>query len=316
MNPARPRRGIALVMALTLLALLGLAIAGGMAHTVASQRAATLSQNAATVDAAADRALGTVLGDANGYGLAALRLGETRTLNMDVADTPQLSTKLYVTRLAGGVLWMVAAVSLRADASAGRRVNLVARFPSVGALPPAAVVTRGTLRLGDGVRFTVDTSQDADCAAGLVPAAIVAPGADVHAPSGVRVDTADVARDSATYYLTQAQLASLSTASGVVHVAGDTTITGGSVDGILIVDGSLTLHGTFAATGLIVVRGGIEASDAAVTARGALLSFNASNVSTILTDLSVEYSPCVVAHVMRVALSPRVVRLRGWAELF
>jgi hypothetical protein len=170
--------------------------------------------------------------------------------------------------------------------------------------------------LGDDARFTVDTAQDAECAAGPGPAAIVGPGATARAPNGVRVDTAGAARDSVTYYLTQAQLASLAAASGVTHVTGDTAITGGVFDGILIVDGSLTLHGTFAGSGLIVVRGGVDASDAVVTLRGALLSFNASNVSTILTELSVEYAPCAVARVMRVALSPRVVRLRSWAEFF
>ena len=316
MSAKRPRRGVALVMALTLLAMLGLAIAGGMAHTLVSQRAAILSQNAAMLDAAADRALGTVLGDANAYGLATLRLGEARALDVNFADTPQLSATVEVRRLAGGVLWMVAAVSSRADTTAQRRVNLVARFPVIGSLPPAGVVVRGPVRLGDGVRFSVDTSQDSDCAAGSGAAAIVAPGGAVRAPAGLRIDTASVAGDSATYYLTQPQLASLAMAAGVVRVMGDTTISGGVFDGILIVDGSLTLHGTFAASGLIVVRGGIDAGDAVLTVRGALLSFNASNVSTILTDLSVEYSPCVVAHVMRVALSPRRVRLRSWAEFF
>ena len=316
MSGARPRPGMALVMALTLIALLGLAIAGGMAHTVASQRATLLSQNAALLDAAADRALGTVLGEANVYGLASLRLGETRAINIDVADTPQLSTTLDVTRVAGGVLWMVAAVTFREDASAGRRVNLVARFPSVGAPPRAGVVARGSLVLGNEARFTVDTTQDGDCAVGSGAAAIVAPGALVRAPTGLRVDTDAVARDTATYFLAPAQLSSLLASPGVVHVTGDTTITGGTFDGILIVDGSLTVRGTFAASGLIIVRGGIDASDAVFTLRGALLSFNASSVSTILTAVSVEYSPCIVARVMRVALTPRVIRLRSWSEFY
>jgi hypothetical protein len=307
---------MALVMALTLLALLGIAIAGGLAHTVASQRAATLSQNAAMLDAAADRALGTLLGEANSYGLATLKLGEARVFSMDAAAASEVSSTVAVTRLAGGVLWMVAAVTPRQGALAGRRVNLIARFPAIGAPPPAAIVTRGSLQLGDDVRFTVDTTRDADCEAGNGPSVMVAPGAFVHVPAGVRVDTSNAARDSATYYLTQTQLASLSAASGVVRVAGDTTISGGTFEGILIVDGSLTLRGTFAASGLIVVRGAVDVTNAVFTLRGALLSFNASNVSTILTAASVEYAPCVVARVMRVALSPRVVRLRSWAEIF
>ena len=325
MSAVRARRGIALVMALTLLALLGVAIAGGLAHTVVSQRAAMLSQNAAVLDAAADRALGTMLGDASSHGLAGLELGETRAFSMDAADTPQISATVAVTRLVGGVLWMVASVAPREDgggvgvgaAVAGRRVNLVARFPPIGAPPPAAIVARGNIRLGDDVRFTVDTTRDADCAAGVGPDVVVGPGASVRVPAGIRVDTADVARDSATYYMTMSQRAALSAAAGVVHVAGDTTITGGTFDGMLIVDGSLTLRGAFAASGVIIVRGGVDASDALFSLRGALLVYaTPPNVSTILTGASVEYSPCVVARVMRAALSPRVIRMRSWAEIF
>jgi hypothetical protein len=308
---------MALVMALTLIALIGLAVAGGLAHTVASQRAAVLSQNAATLDAAADRALGTVLSDAPLYGLASIRLGESRSFELQMAEQSEISATVAVTRLAGDVLWMVAAVASRADTSAERRVNLVARFPSIGVPPPAALMTRGNLVLHDGVRFTADTARESDCAAGAGAAAIVAPGATVSVPSGLRVDTATFARDSAAYYLTQRQLAMLSRAPGVVHATGDTTISGGTLNGILLVDGALTVHGTFAASGLIIARGVIDASGATLTVRGVLLSFAApSNVSTILTAASVEYSPCVVMNVMRVALSPRVVRSRSWAEFF
>jgi len=244
---------------------------------------------------------------------------------MDAADTPQISATVAVTRLVGGVLWMVASVAPREDgggvgvgaAVAGRRVNLVARFPLIGAPPPAAIVARGNIRLGDDVRFTVDTTRDADCAAGVGPDVVVGPGASVRVPAGIRVDTTDVARDSATYYMTMSQRAALSAAAGVVHVAGDTTITGGTFDGMLIVDGSLTLRGAFAASGVIIVRGGVDASDALFSLRGALLVYaTPPNVSTILTGASVEYSPCVVARVMRAALSPRVIRMRSWAEIF
>jgi len=65
------------------------------------------------------------------------------------------------------------------------------------------------------------------------------------------------------------------------------------------------------------VHGGVDAGDAVLSLRGALLVYaTPPNVSTILTRASVEYSPCVVARVMRVALSPRVTRMRSWAEIF
>jgi len=90
MNGMRPRRGMALVMALTLIMLLGLAIAGGLASTVASQRAAKLSQDAASLDASADRALGTVLSEAGALGLASLRLGESRAVDVAMPDAPEI----------------------------------------------------------------------------------------------------------------------------------------------------------------------------------------------------------------------------------
>jgi hypothetical protein len=308
---------MALVMALTLIALVGLAVAGGLAHTVVSQRAASLSQNAALLDAAADRALGTVLGDANLYRLAALRLGESRVVDAQPTEAPEVSATVAVTRLAGNVLWLVSAVSSRSDSLIGRRVNLVARFPSAGPPPMAAIMTRGNVSIAPGVQFSVDTTLDDDCSAGTGASVIVGPGATAQVAAGTRVDTAETARDSTAYFLTGRQLALLGAAPGVIHVTGDTTINGGAFDGILIVDGSLVVHGTFVGTGLIVVRGVIDASDATLTMRGALLSFAApSGVSTIFTAASVEYSPCVVARVMRVALSPRAVLLRRWAELF
>lgn len=308
---------MALVMALTLVALIGLAIAAGLAPTVVSQRAAMLSQTAAMLDAAADRALGTVLAEANLYSLATLHTGETRVFGMIPEDTPPISATVAVTRLGGDVLWMVAAATSRSDTLAKRRANLVARFPAVGAPPAAGVVARGNVVLRDGVRFSADTARDGDCAAGTGAAVIVAPGATADVPTGLRVDSAQFAADSAAYYLTTRQLALLSSAAGVRHVTNDTTITGGTFDGILIVDGTLVVHGTFVVSGLIIARGVVDARDATLTLRGALLSFAApSNVSTILTAGSVEYSPCIVARVMRVALSPRVVRLRSWAEFF
>jgi hypothetical protein len=230
---------------------------------------------------------------------------------------PDIVSEVGVTRVASGVLWIVGAASLKGDTTASRRVSLVARYPSIGRLPAAPIVTGGRVTLGAGVRFTADTSRDADCAVGSGASVIIAPGGAAQVPSGVRVDTAALARDSATYFLTGPQVAALASASGVVRVAGDTTIEGGSLDGILVVGGSLTLRGTFAGSGLIIVRGAIDAADAVVTMRGALLAYAAPpNVSTIFTDLSVEYAPCVVARAVRVALPPRAVRLRSWAELF
>ena len=133
------------------------------------------------------------------------------------------------------------------------------------------------------------------------------------------VATSAAALDSATYYLTARQLALLRDGGRLVHVFGDTTIASGSFDGILIVDGALTIAGPFAATGLIVARGPIDASAGSFALVGALMSFAPKNfgVAAIkFSGVTIRYSQCAVDRALRWAVSPRRVIQRSWVELF
>ena len=148
---------------------------------------------------------------------------------------------------------------------------------------------------------------------------IVAPGAVVSGGDSSRVAMRPSAADTSGYYLTASQLATLDSAHTIVHVRGDTTLTGGSgLDGILIVDGSVTIVGAYRATGLIVARGPIVATGGGFSLTGAALSFAtpASAPAIELSDATIRYSICAVARAFRVALAPRPVRQRSWAEVF
>jgi hypothetical protein len=321
MSRMRTRRGIALFAALALMALIALLVAGAVASSTAAQRSARLTFIDAALTSAADYALNTILADPHDFGLADLALGQRTLLDISVPSMKDARVFVGVTRLPGGVLWLVADAASTDVDQGHRRLNLIARFPVVGALPEAGIVARGNVHLGRDVFFQADTSHDPECTAPASVDVVIAPGAHVSGGDSSRVAIRSSAADTSAYFLMASQLAVLDSARAIVHVRTDTTITGGSgneLDGILIVDGSVTITGAYAATGLIVARGRIQVSGGGFSLVGAMLSFAepAADPAIDVSDAIVRYSPCAVAHAFRTALAPRPVSQRSWAEVF
>jgi hypothetical protein len=148
---------------------------------------------------------------------------------------------------------------------------------------------------------------------------VIAPAASVRAIDSVSVVTSAAAADSASYFLTASQQTALREGGQLVHVGGDTTIAGGTFDGILIVEGALTITGPFAATGLIVARGPVSAVTGSVSLTGAVMS-DAPQESLApaikFSGVTIRYSLCAVDRALRRSLVPRLVAHRSWAELF
>ena len=313
------RMGMAIVLALGLMMLVGLLVVGAVAVSTHAQRSSRLVATDAALTAGADYALNSVIGDPVGLGLADLPFGRTRTFDLLVPESLDVKATIAATRLPSGVLWLVAETEEEStsEIEGVRRVNLVARFRSPGGLPPAAIVARGSVRARVLVTMSVDSAGDPDCSASSSTAVIVGPGATADVGAGTPSAILQLAADSTTYYLAPKQLALLDSGAGVVHVRGDTVITGGSFDGILLVDGRLTVTGPVTMSGLIVARGPLTASSAGLSVIGALMSFApASSVAVDLASATIRYAPCVVAHAIRVALPPKPVPRRSWAELF
>src|SRR5215208_5858250 len=233
------RRGIALVIALALLTLLGLLIAGAFASSTLGERSSRLTQSDAQLAASGDYAINTVLGDPRSYGLADLPFGEARTFDVSIPNASGIRAVVSATRLRAGILWLVADVTMAGIDQGQRRVSVVARFPSLANIPPAGLVSGGNVIARESVVFVTDTSSDPDCTVLSIADVIVAPGATATVGDSTRVVVQSSAADSASYFLTSRQLAAFDSAPTVVHARGDTTI-GGRFDGILIVDGSLT----------------------------------------------------------------------------
>jgi hypothetical protein len=314
----RGRAGVALFAALAILALVALLAGGALASFRLASRSSRFANTDAVLTAAADFAVTSVAMNAVQFGLDTLPLGVARNVAPIPPSTNSVTPTVVATRLAGGVVWLVADATQGGIAGGHRRINLVMRWRSPGQLPPSALVARGDVRLAAGATFSVDTTGDADCRA--VPSAdvTVPAGAVVTQVSGTSVSSAPTAADSTTYMLTSSQIAQL-TGPGVTHVAGDTTIAGGVFQGILIVDGVLTIAGPYTVTGLIVARRSIVATSGTLVVTGAMLSFALSQTSVPAIDLgpsNIRYSRCAIAAAIRRAVPLRPVRERSWAELF
>ena len=315
----RARNGIALVAALGLMTLLGLMVAGAFAASLLGERSSRLAQSDAVLGAAADYAINTVLGDPRGHGLADLPFGQARSFDVAVPDAANVRATVVVTRLPAGVLWLVVDAALGGVDQGHRRINVVARFPSPGALPPAAIVARGNVVARDSVSFGVDSTGDPDCAVASTLDVITPSGATVNAGDSTRVGALRVASDSATYYMKARQAAMLDSAATVVHVRGDTTIAGGTFSGILLVDGSITVTGPFAVTGLVIAHGAMSAIAGGFSVTGAIIAYGdppRHGGALEIAHASIRYAPCAIASALKHAVAPRPVPQRSWAEVF
>jgi hypothetical protein len=160
-----------------------------------------------------------------------------------------------------------------AEAGVSRRENLLAR-----------------LRVPDGREVIAQDSTDVGMLGFIVLDSIGA-HADIKLPSG----------------------AALTSPTGVVHVAGDATLGGGSGSGILIVEGRLLMVGPVVFSGVIVARGGISIPAPNVTLSGLLRAAGDPPVAGAMTYTK---SEVVVQDVLTEGLRPRLVLGRRWAELY
>jgi hypothetical protein len=312
----RERRGIALFAAIALLGLVALLVGGALAALRLASRSSAFANTDAVLSNAADFAITSVAMNARQLGLDTLPLGVGRTIVPIPSSSNGVSPTVVATRLAGDAIWLVAGVAQNGLAGGQRRINLVARWRSPAPLPSTALTARGNIRLSAGAMLGVDTTGDVDCRAPPPADVSLAPGAVVIGATGTSVST-PTASDSTTYLLAPSQLAQIAT--HVTYVAGDTTITGGAFQGILIVDGVLTIAGPYTVTGLVIARRSIVATSGGLVIVGAMMSFAPVQTSVPAIDVgssNIRYSRCAITAAIRRSIPLRPVRERSWAELF
>lgn len=103
----------------------------------------------------------------------------------------------------------------------------------------------------------------------------------------------------------------------VIHMAGDVAVSGGWGQGVLLVDGYLTLTGGVEFFGVVLVRGGLafEGSGGAVTG-GAVVLGRGQEVNRLQGPASIRFSACAVERALFASAAPEVLLERGWLNLY
>jgi hypothetical protein len=104
----------------------------------------------------------------------------------------------------------------------------------------------------------------------------------------------------------------------VIHAKGDMHLTGGMGQGVLLVDGDLTITGGFWFLGVVVVRGTMRSAGGAGVF-GVLMAANVeldAVASTSLGSSYVQYSSCAVQSALNAAAMLTPVKERSWMEVY
>ena len=106
----------------------------------------------------------------------------------------------------------------------------------------------------------------------------------------------------------------------IVHInnfGGTTTITGGSGQGMLLVDGDLVISGAFTYYGLIIVRGKMSTTaGGSPTVYGSLLVQSMNFATTSFAgSANIYYSACALQRIKDAVSNPTLLRSRGYIEL-
>jgi hypothetical protein len=99
----------------------------------------------------------------------------------------------------------------------------------------------------------------------------------------------------------------------LVHAPGDLTIDGGRGQGLLLVEGDLTIRGGFDFAGIVMVRGALHGNGARITGALTVGAADSSSMS-VFHDVIVRFSRCAVHAAMLGTALPVPIAERSWFE--
>jgi hypothetical protein len=340
---ARP--GFAAPLALCMLAAVAALAAASFHAVVQGRRSATRFRGRELTASAADVGLASLLASWDVAGRDSLAIGGVDS-SAPHGHGQRAGTHTLVTRITSRLFWVEVAAQIGTGTSVEARTThhllLEVRRPDV--FPSAALISRGDVLVGPDAAILFEDSPPPgwlDCPAPdssggysvLVPQGVAArmhdgvpiPGAIAGEAAG-RAETYEqpgevsAAELAARADVTLAPGAILSqgrdsATARIVHGAGDLIVTSGAGQGVLLVDGLLSIRGPFRFAGVVIARGGIDASGHGVSIYGAVLSAGPEGVSWHGSGV-LRRSTCAVRRAVDAAARPFVVGRRGWAELF
>ena len=107
----------------------------------------------------------------------------------------------------------------------------------------------------------------------------------------------------------------------IVYFQGDISttahISGGTGQGILLVDGNLVVDGGFVWYGPVIVRGSLTTQGTGGHFNGGVMAYDANlNDNTVLGNATINYSGCANAAATSANALIRRMKVRSWAEMF
>ena len=104
----------------------------------------------------------------------------------------------------------------------------------------------------------------------------------------------------------------------IIHITGNATLSGGSGQGILLVDGDLTKAGNFSFTGVVIVRGTVRSSGSnnGVTGVEMAAAVDLGDAVTLSGSTTIQYSSCAVQQVLASSSTIGVAKGRAWVNLY
>ncbi len=325
------------LVTLTVIALLSMTSVGSLWR---AHRAVRLSANGQRAQYAAEEALAVGMNTLADSTVFALRVGEVRSSDVQTAAGDTVT--LRVLRTHPLALWLQAEARLRHKGVAFDVHRSVSRavWLDAPALPLAGAITAlGSLEGVAGAissGFDVPLPSDA-CGPTRDTASVMGVAAtNAHTAAASWIGAADWAQLDGSQTLPmlsadilarwRARSATLPSGSSAITpapqwralamVPGNVTLTGASAwRGILLVDGDLTLQHALRVEGVLVVRGRLDARDAPLIVRGAVIIEDAGKVGSIIGAAThVTFDRCALLMALATVSESRFTPFSLWYE--
>lgn len=106
----------------------------------------------------------------------------------------------------------------------------------------------------------------------------------------------------------------------IVHITGDATLNGDQGQGILLVDGSLSVQGSYEWFGLVIILGDLKTAGGGSTIAhfwGGVMAKNADlDTQNLSGKATLNYSKCAITQALQMTQVAATMRSRGWVQLF
>jgi hypothetical protein len=102
----------------------------------------------------------------------------------------------------------------------------------------------------------------------------------------------------------------------IIYVSGNLKVTGGRGQGILLVEGDLSVQGGFEFYGPVIVRGKLETQGTGGHFNGGVMAANVDlESSEVLGNALITYSSCAITRALSMNSPGRLIGSRGWMEI-